>query len=522
MPDITDLLHGAAPEPMPFDEDGVRARVAQRARRRKVALAAVLVVVVVGASGLVLALNRDDDRAVVTNEPPTTSAGVGNATALAIVADQIWIGGDGFVSLGDGSTRVHVPGPVEELAAGDDGLLWVRGAGFVSAVDTGISNSQPVRATVPATVVGTWTGDATDLVPLPSGEVAITSASSDEVVIAKTSAIAELEEVWRIPVRGKPSDIVRTTKGEVWVRCDDGISELDVGAQGVKRSEQWSGPLLAPALDGGIWTTDGDRLIDLTPGNLSQGVSVAEGARYDIDAAMVVETSYGVYVGGPAGVKLFASGSDAPQVVYAAPSPADAPTALAASGGQIVYLVGGAVREGMATQQSVDPQAWQHEPRQVAARYLSDELHWPDVIIDRDEFVGDTSELVYATSASLGRDATVLLRPFNGVWRVMNLSTIDLGPNAAEDGGSISLGQGSDYIRHVYAEDGLTPELLVRYGDHEERRSGTAGESPNWEGDLGWVADTEGFVQILWRNADGVALEGWARTLPKGPFSVDG
>ena len=99
MPELSDLLRDAAPPPGPYDEDRVRARVAQRARRRRTALAAAVIVVIVGAYGLVLALNGSDDSAVVTDEPPTTVAPGFTATAVAIVADQIWIGGDGFVAL---------------------------------------------------------------------------------------------------------------------------------------------------------------------------------------------------------------------------------------------------------------------------------------------------------------------------------------------------------------------------------------------------------------------------------------
>ncbi|MEA3055798.1 MAG: hypothetical protein QOD30_1230, partial [Actinomycetota bacterium] len=276
MPELSDLLHGAAPPPAPYDEDDVRRRVHRRRRMRRSLAGVAVVLACVAATGVVLALRDTDDDVAVTSRPTTTSApatgSARGATTVAIVADEIWIGGDGYVSLGDGSRRLSMPGQVEELATGPDLTLWVRGRNFVAAVDTGAADSHPAGTPPPAGVLGTWSGAATDLVPLPSREVAITSASSDEVVIAKTSAIAELEEVWRIPVRGAPTDIVRTTRGEVWVRCGDGISELDVGAQGVTRTEQWSGRLLAPSLSGGIWTTEGDRLVDLTPANLSQGL----------------------------------------------------------------------------------------------------------------------------------------------------------------------------------------------------------------------------------------------------------
>lgn len=41
-----------------------------------------------------------------------------------------------------------------------------------------------------------------------------------------------------------------------------------------------------------------------------------------------------------------------------------------------------------------------------------------------------------------------------------------------------------------------------------------------WEGDLGFVPDTEGWVQVVFRDSNGVALEGWGTTLPAGPFAA--
>src|SRR5690349_8456241 len=115
MPDIHGLLHGAAPDPGPYDEDGIRRRVALRRRTRRVAARlGALLVVIVGAV-VVLAATGDDEQPVVANQPTTTSgswqAYPEKPTAIAIVGDQVWIGGtrneaEGYVSRGDGSDLV--------------------------------------------------------------------------------------------------------------------------------------------------------------------------------------------------------------------------------------------------------------------------------------------------------------------------------------------------------------------------------------------------------------------------------
>jgi hypothetical protein len=507
MPDINDLLRGAAPDPAPYDEDSIRRRVARRRRTRRVVVGLGALLVLVTGAIVVVATTGDDEQPVLADKPTTTTTGGRFAAvpaSIAIVGDQIWMGGDGFVSRGDGTDRIDVPGNVVSLAVGD--VLWVRGDTWVVAVDTAAKK-----------VVGSWHGGTVgDIVALPSQEVAISLPDTDEVAIAKTSAIAELEEVWRIPVRTKPGDLVRTTGGDVWVTCGDGITELDVGAQGVKRVEDWRGPLLAPSLSGGIWTVEGDRVIDLHPENLGSGLSVAEGARYVVDATMAVETSFGLYTGGPKGVLRFSPQTPNGEVVTK-----DVPDALDAAGGQVTYITGGEVHTASAHgDQTADPQAWQHEPRQVAARYLSDELHWPDVIIDHDENASastdGTDKVVYATSAGLTRDAKVSVHLSAGVWSVSGLWTFGSDDHPA----SVSLGNGNDHVGFDYRDPALGPALTVRYGDSHTTMKREVGAAAVWDGDLGFVADTPGLVQVLFLNADGVALEGWATSLPRGPFAA--
>jgi hypothetical protein len=515
MPDINDLLRGAAPDPGTYDEDGIRRRVERRRRtRRVVAGLGALLVVIIGAVA-VLSATGDDEQPVVADRPTTTggswAAYPDAPTSVAIVGDEVWIGGDHYVSLGDGSSRIDLPAKVTRLGA-EDGVLWASGTDWVTAVDVATQE-----------VVGLWSGDALgDVEPLPNGEALLTLTLADEVAVVRTAAEG-LEEIERFAVGDAPTDIVETTSGDVWIReGSDGkaratIALVDWGAGGVTERCDWGYPLYAPALDGTIWTTDGDRVVSLDTAILRTGaLSAAIGERYDVDATMAVETSFGLFTGGPGGVVRFSPQTPDGEVITT-----DVPDALDASGGQVAYIAGGEVHTASAKgDQTVDPQAWQKQPRQVAARYLSDELHWPDVIIDRDEDAPGTADdpykSVYATSATLGRDARVQVHLFEGVWSVNGLWTFGADDHPA----SVSLGHGSDHVGFDFRDPVLAPVLTVRYGSSHTTFEHDAGADAVWDGDLGFVADTQGFVQVLFLNADGVALEGWATSLPPGPFAA--
>jgi hypothetical protein len=63
----------------------------------------------------------------------------------------------------------------------------------------------------------------------------------------------------------------------------------------------------------------------------------------------------------------------------------------------------------------------------------------------------------------------------------------------------------------------LTAELTLRYG---ERVHTQTEPTADFTFDLGFVPDEEGFIQVLWRDPDGTAVEGWATTIPAGPFAA--
>lgn len=492
MPDIHELLHGAAPPPRGYDETDVLRRVGRRRLARRAVGVIAVPVALLAVYGAVLLFNQDDQRVVVTDQTDESPPPV---AAIAIVGDAVWVGGDGFVSLGDGSDRIAMPGPVTGIAADD--VMWAHGDRWVAAIDPASKK-----------VLGTWEGGAIDdIQPLEGQEVAISQPDADTVEILRTAAEG-LEEIWAIPVGDRPTNLVLTTAKQLWVNEDGAgtISELDVGAQYAAETCQWSGPLLAPALDGTIWTTDGGRVVSLDPAILKTGaLSAAQGQRYDVDATMAVETPFGLYVGGPEGVRRYSPKTEQGEVIDAA-----VPSALAGSGGQLAYIVDGKVRTAMAKgDQTADPDAWRREPRQVAARYLSEELKWPDVVIDSDEPIDPRNKIVHATSTMLGGDAQVFLELVGDSWRVAALHTFDEG---FEEPVGAAFGDGDDTVYSLKRWDGLAAELVVRFGSSETRRTAPVGEAPSWTEELGWVPDTEGFVQVLWRDANGVALEGWAFT----------
>jgi hypothetical protein len=155
--------------------------------------------------------------------------------------------------------------------------------------------------------------------------------------------------------------------------------------------------------------------------------------------------------------------------------------------------------------------------REEAHRVMHDELGWSDVVLG-ESHVG-TEEAwttsLDASSARLDRTASLVLQDLDGPPRVTLLTTF----GQEDHGASISLGNGADHVSFDHREDGTTPELTVHYGDANTVRKGEPGGPATWDGALGYVADTDGWVQVLWRNADGVAVAVWRTSVPAGPFA---
>jgi hypothetical protein len=509
MPDIRDLLHDAAPAPRAYDVDAVRGRVDQR-RGRRVGTGLLLALVLVAGVGGAVALTGDDggEQPVVADQPTTSvddgGGKVAGVTAVAFVDETLWTGDEtGHIGPDGFSRGVTTPGPVRQLEQGD--VLWAAGDGWVVAVDP-----------VAVKSLGTWDTDeaVADIQPLDGQHVAISLPDAGEVAIVRTAAEG-LEEIERIPVTGSPSNLVLTTGDDLWVNDDDVIRRIDWGAGGAVDEQPWSGALLAPSMSGGIWAVDGDRVVDLAPQNLSVGVSVAEGDRYTVEATDVFETSFGLFVAGPAGLTRHEPGAAAAGTVEVVDP--DVPSALSGSGDRVAYVVGGQVRTAQGgsaanggTQTSAPTSA-----TDAAASFLGTTLGWDTVDVGEGA-PQDESIIVPATLTSTDRGAQVTMQLVAGEWVTRGFWTFGDGDIPA----TVSLGNGTDHVGFDYREDGLTPELTVRYGDDETVLLGDPGGAAAWDGDLGFVADTPGWVQILWRDADGVALEGWGTELPVGPFSA--
>jgi hypothetical protein len=483
MPEIQELLHDAVPTIRPLDEDALRRRVVARRRRRRLAAmtATAAVVAVMGAAVWTL-----DDRPAgrVVAEAPDEPA-----TGVAVVGADVWIGGDGFVARTDGTARVDVPGAVRALSPGD--LLWASGDDWVAAIDPAT-----------ATVNGMWTGGAVaELQPLAGRRVAVTQPAGSTVVVLEGGA-SGVVEVARIAVDGEPTDVVLTLGGELWVRAGRTLTQLDpTTGSTVGAPIQWAGPLLAPSASGGIWTMDGVGIVDLHPDAPPPCVSCETGSLQPT-ATLAVETPDGLYVGGPEGLSRHDVAAGFGEVVDADPI-----DDLAAGDGQVVYLVGGEVR----TAPSPDANVGQADPTLVAASFLAEELGWPDDV--QLDYRDTPYPNVIAYSPSLDRDAEVSLERRGGEWHVFVLQTrLD-----HHDPASLSLGRGNDHVRLEFSEPGLTPQLTVRFGDVETVRTGEPGAVADFRGDLGFVPNVDGWVQVLWLDANGVALEGWANALREPP-----
>jgi hypothetical protein len=486
VPDITELLRDAAPTPRPFDEVAVRRRVGRRRRRRYEVLVAALVGLAgVGVTASMLA--RDPaEQAVLTQESPVAS---GEVTALTLVHDDVWTAGDGFVQAGD--VRTAVDGTVVALLTGD--LVWAVGDTWVQALDDTGAVAGPA-----------WHGDRIGgAQPLPDGRLAVTQPDTSRVlVLGKVGdATGVLES---IEVVGAPTDLVLTLSNQLWVDDGDVICRIDFDAGTAPEEQPWSGPLLAPSRSGGIWTTELDRVVELFPENLDVGQSMSLGERYIGTGTMAVETSAGLYVGGPEGLSRHdAEGGEVLDL--------DEPDALAGNDALVVYLVDGEVRRAHAEVAHVpdDPET----ATEAIGRYVTETFGWPDPVVVPD---GRDGYFDVAT-ATFGRDALI------GVDRQADGFVVDyvwtFGDDA--DDGGVAIGvDGPDAVAHPYAEPGLTPELTVTYGDRVHTQVGEIGAEPYFEFDLGFVPDVPGSVQILYRDADGVVLEALLISVPAGPFAA--
>jgi hypothetical protein len=323
MSEVRDVLEAAAPTSIPrFDGAGV-ARRARRLRRRRRATVAGLSSVVVAVAGLVLSLaaDRDDQQVQIVDTPDDADAsdeltvlpmdGVGDV----VLADgSLWMVGvygpeedrpaDNrsleFIARRDPTSgrvvgeRISADGPIWQLASGL-GLVWAMGGGDGSEPDGFIMAVDP---RTDAVVASMWfPGDGPGWIDFADGRAWVTLSGR---VVGLDPSRREFDPI-EIAVGGDPGRIVATSPDVLWYQdfADKTIARLDVPARRVTAREQWPGLLLAPGPDDTIWATereDGGRLVQLTPGLLSVGQSVAVGVRIDVDTRMVRADDDGLWV----------------------------------------------------------------------------------------------------------------------------------------------------------------------------------------------------------------------------------
>lgn len=166
---------------------------------------------------------------------------------------------------------------------------------------------------------------------------------------------------------------------------------------------------------------------------------------------------------------------------------------------------------------------WRSEQQTVATRFLIDVLGWPDAIVADSEPSEDGTFGAHLSveSPTLGTSASVTVRPLAGssYWVVGSFIAPTPSPDAADDGASVSIGNGSDAVHYGGWIDGTAAELTVRYGNLVITQ--TDDDPPAaFTFDLGTVPNTAGMVMVLFRRDDGVAIGGWATSLPPGAFAA--
>lgn len=308
MPELRDVLRSAAPVPTSeLDLGRVRRRAAQRRRRGALVVGGSLVVVAaVAASVIVSVVGDDENRRVRTVDQPSVPSGPAltlidapGVRGVAVSGDALWVTREQHVSeagtvrptwalerrdstTGDLTVTIPMPGVVHGVVAsgdvvaafgGGDGAEPQGGAAIVDARRNHVIAAYgwdaepavaPYRAAATADAI--WVADAT-------GHV------------LKFSTNPKVAEVTTWDLDGQPTDIVALGDGSIWVwqSQEQLLSRFDPERGVVTDSYSWCCGLFAADGDK-IWTSDGDRLIELSPQLLAQGISVSEGTRLPVHA----------------------------------------------------------------------------------------------------------------------------------------------------------------------------------------------------------------------------------------------
>jgi DNA-binding beta-propeller fold protein YncE len=248
----------------------------------------------------------------ITSSGTVTRFRDSGGTGVAASPDAIWTTAD-HVTRPDGSgvprqavdrrdpqrgavtAIIPMPGAVREVAVGA-GLVWALGGGDGAFPQGGVAAIDPATNRV----VFSYGWDARPrFAPYRiafSRDAAWVTDTAGRVLRFEptTTGVAVASSP---PLGGQATDIVVLSDGSVWVRLDltERIAHIDPVTLQVTATRPWAGSLFAADADT-IWTTDGDRLIQLNPSALASGVSVAEGARLPVHATAVAVDTDGIWV----------------------------------------------------------------------------------------------------------------------------------------------------------------------------------------------------------------------------------
>lgn len=322
MDELRDRLRAAAPTPEgELEVDAIRRRAARRRRRRVASV--VTTVVVVAATVATLAVTRDHggnavrtvERPDTTTVPPVTSIDVPGARGVAAGGGALWVarekddldqnGAATKVSwalerrdLDTGAlvATIDMPGVVHGVAVNGD-LVAAFGGGDGGYPDGGVAIVDATTNRIVATYG--WDSGPARVSPVraaaTAGAIWITDAGGHLLEFSQNDRGSAVEQTWNLD--GQPTDVVATADGALWVWRSQKqlLSRFDPEKGEVTASYQWCCGLFAA--DGtDVWVSDLDRLIELRPDLLAQGLSVAEGDRLPVRAAVVVPDRDGLWV----------------------------------------------------------------------------------------------------------------------------------------------------------------------------------------------------------------------------------
>ena len=339
MSDIEQLLRESlhsAPTPTPKLSDPVTT-IERRTRRARALVAGAAAVIAIGvAAGIIVPLSAlGHSRASGVVVSPAQSPTPRPSPTSAADEQLIWMGANWVATAPTGLPwmvyvdnsgpnggtrlaqlvtnkmpryRVRVQTPADMPVPGRN-IVWVvgfvDGSGAhsrVSAVTTSgrlvATQAYPGKLLTYSTVVGD------DLYMIDGGNAAGARIDRLRLVngrITMTSVAAPMAEtVWS------------TKNGEVWAQTTSKLVEITDSGSGIAlgTSVSWRGDIVGTVTDesapDALWAWDGSRLVQLSPALLTQGVSVAEGARLALPGragAAVSSPDGGVFVSIPDGAR---------------------------------------------------------------------------------------------------------------------------------------------------------------------------------------------------------------------------